>query len=113
MPIARLICLLIVMLSGCSTEPSPTPSLIAFTATWCQPRQRDKPLLAEVAQEFPVSEINIDSQRDVTAEYGVTSVPTYVIVVEGIERQRTSNLRTALHLLRIYRQLHQLHQLRP
>ena len=102
-----LLCLALVMFAGCSTDPSsaPEPDLIAFSATWCQPCQRDKPLLAEVAQEFSVTEMDIDSQREIVAQYGVTSVPTYVIRVDGVERQRTSDLRTALRVLRFLRQV--------
>ena len=85
------ICLLVLMMSsGCNYEQSPVPCLMAFTATWCQPCQRDKPLLAEVAQEFPVREIDIDSQPEIAAQYQVISVPTYVITMEGMEVQRTS-----------------------
>ena len=98
------------ILTGCSDQivsPQPGPSLVAIHATWCQPCQRDKPLLAEVAKEFPVTEIDIDSQRQLAARYSVTSLPTYIVMYGGQEIGRTNDLRSALNTLRSFNQLRQ------
>ena len=98
------------ILTGCSDQivsPHPGPSLVAIHATWCQPCQRDQPLLAEVAKEFLVTEIDIDTQRQLAARYGVSALPTYIVMLAGREVARTSNLRSALNTLRSFNQLSQ------
>jgi thioredoxin 1 len=102
--IATLVVLLV--LTGCeqNTCPTPGPSLIAFYATWCQSCQRDKPLLVEVAREFPVTEVNFDTQHDIAARYHVQVLPTYLVFSEGREVMRTMNLHTALQALHDFNQ---------
>ena len=100
----------LLVLTGCSDQilsPLPGPSLVAVHATWCQPCQRDKPLLLEVAKEFPVTEIDIDLQRQLAARYSVSSLPTYIIMSGGQEIGRTGDLRSALITLRSFNLLRQ------
>ena len=60
-----------------------------FTATWCGPWQRFKPIMQEVANEgHSVQFIDIDSQRDTAEQYNVRSVPTVVIEENGSEVNR-------------------------
>ena len=60
-----------------------------FTATWCGPCQRFKPIMQEVANEGNhVQFIDIDSQRDTAEQYNVRSVPTVVIEENGSEVNR-------------------------
>ena len=60
-----------------------------FTATWCGPCQRFKPIMQEVANEgHSVSFIDIDSQGDTAEQYNVRSVPTVVIEENGSEVNR-------------------------
>lgn len=103
--LATLVVLLV--LTGCEQQtpcPIPGPYLIAFHATWCQSCQRDKPLLAEVALEFPVTEINFDTQHDIASRYHVQVLPTYLVISGGQEVMRTMNLRTAIQSLHDFNQ---------
>ena len=60
-----------------------------FTATWCGPCQRFKPIMQEVANEgHSVQFIVIDSERDTAQQYNVRSVPTVVIEENGSEVNR-------------------------
>ena len=60
-----------------------------FTATWCGPCQRFKPIMQEVANEgHSVQFIDIDSQGDLAKQYNVRSVPTIVIEQNGSEINR-------------------------
>ena len=64
-------------------------SIKYFTATWCGPCQRFKPIMQEVANEgHSVQFIDIDSERDVAQQYNVRSVPTVVIEQDGSEVNR-------------------------
>ena len=100
--LATLVVLLV--LTGCEQSHLPGPSLIAIHATWCQPCQRDKPLLAEVAREFPVTEVDFDSQHAIAARYHVSVLPTYIVLSDGQEIMRTMNLRTAIQTLHSFNQ---------
>ena len=64
-------------------------SIKYFTATWCGPCQRFKPIMQEVANEgHSVQFIDIDSQEDLARQYNVRSVPTVVIEQDGSEVNR-------------------------
>ena len=64
-------------------------SIKYFTATWCGPCQRFKPIMQEVANEgHSVQFIDIDSEKDVAQQYNVRSVPTVVIEQNGSEVNR-------------------------
>ena len=96
--LAPLVVLLV--LTGCEPSPHHGPSLVAIHATWCQACQRDKPLLAEVARELPVTDVDFDNHRAVASKYHVGVLPTYIVLSEGKEVMRTTNLRTAIQSLR-------------
>ena len=65
---------------------SDVPVLVDFTATWCGPCKALAPIVEKLADEFQgkikVGKLDIDESPDVTARYGVRSVPT-VIVFKG------------------------------
>ena len=64
-------------------------SIKYFTATWCGPCQRFKPIMQEVANEgHSVQFIDIDSQEDFARQYNVRSVPTVIIEQNGSEVNR-------------------------
>ena len=60
-----------------------------FTATWCGPCQRFKPIMTEIANEgHSVQFIDIDSQGALARQYTVRSVPTVIIEQNGSEVNR-------------------------
>tara|TARA_B100000482_G_scaffold188210_1_gene167801 strand:+ start:782 stop:1027 length:246 start_codon:yes stop_codon:yes gene_type:complete len=60
-----------------------------FTATWCGPCQRFKPIMTEIANEgHSVQFIDIDSQGALARQYNVRSVPTVIIEQNGSEVNR-------------------------
>ena len=60
-----------------------------FTATWCGPCQRFKPIMQEVANEgHSVQFIDVDQSQDLAQQYNVRSVPTVVIEENGVEVDR-------------------------
>ena len=70
-------------------------SIKYFTATWCGPCQRFKPIMQEVANEgHSVQFIDIDSQEDLARQYNVRSVPTVIIEQNGSEVNRLIGVST-------------------
>ena len=65
---------------------SDTPVLVDFTATWCGPCKALAPIVDKIADEFhgkvKVGKLDIDANPQITAKYGVRSVPT-VLVFKG------------------------------
>ena len=63
--------------------------LIDFTADWCGPCQEMKPIVRQLqAAGYPVREVNVDRDRALAAKYRVTSIPCFVMVVDGQEVER-------------------------
>ena len=66
-----------------------------FSAQWCGPCRALTPVMNEIKGNFSnvkFEEYDIDEYSDVTEEYGVRSVPTVIIVKDGIELQRFTGL---------------------
>lgn len=60
--------------------------LIDFYADWCGPCKMLSPIVAEFAREnenVKVVKINIDENEEIAVKYGVTSIPTLVVVENG------------------------------
>ena len=60
--------------------------LIDFYADWCGPCRMVSPLVDEIAKENPeylVGKINVDTQPELAAKFGVMSIPTLVVMKNG------------------------------
>ena len=66
-----------------------------FSATWCGPCQRFKPIIQELASEgYHVATLDIDVHKDLAEQYNVRSVPTVVIEENGVEVDRVVGMQT-------------------
>ncbi|MFJ2670939.1 thioredoxin [Streptomyces sp. NPDC087525] len=63
------------------------PVLVEFTADWCGPCRQLAPVLSAVAGEqagrLKVVQLDVDSNPEVTARYGVLAMPTLMVFRAG------------------------------
>jgi thioredoxin 1 len=64
--------------------------LADFYADWCGPCQMLEPVVERIAgqTDAAVAKIDIDTNQQLAAEYGVQSVPTLVLFAEGQPAER-------------------------
>lgn len=57
--------------------------LVDFFATWCGPCQMLAPLLEEISKEVDVVKVDVDEVSELAREYGIASIPTLYLFVNG------------------------------
>ena len=67
-------------------KDSKIPVLIDFWASWCGPCQMQGPVLDDIANEYDgvkIGKINVDEEQALAMEYGISSIPTLMILKDG------------------------------
>ena len=74
---------------NCAQEigESVLPTLVDFHADWCEPCKQVKPLIKKLAQMYrgrlKVCQVEVDSEPDLCAQYGIQSIPTIILLRDG------------------------------
>ena len=70
--------------------------VLYFTAEWCNPCQRTRPVAEELNSEGIINFqfIDADSEIDMINKFGIKSVPTYILIKNGKEVKRMNGAKT-------------------
>ena len=63
--------------------------LLDFHADWCGPCRNMEPAVSQlIGAGYPIRKVNVDRERELAARYHVSSIPCYVLLVDGKEVDR-------------------------
>lgn len=71
---------------------SSQPVLVDFWADWCRPCHMIEPHVKAIASEYDgrlkVGKLNIDENPETANKHGVMSIPTLLLFVDGVPKER-------------------------
>ena len=76
---------------------SDKPVLVDFWATWCGPCRMQGPVLDEIAAEtdaIKIGKVNVDEEQMLALKFGITSIPTLMLLKDGKEADKLVGLRS-------------------
>jgi len=68
-----------------------TKKIVMFSASWCQPCRQAKPVFEKISKETPDAYfqiVDIDENRAMAQDFGVTGVPTFMLIENEEEVKR-------------------------
>ena len=67
-----------------------------FTADWCNPCKKVKPIVEEMNRESAIKfqMIDVDSEMELVKRFDIKSVPTFILIEDGVEVKRITGAQT-------------------
>lgn len=78
--------------------------LLDFWASWCAPCMMQSPIVDTVAEErsdIKVGKVNVDEQPELAAAFKIESIPTLVVIKDGITSEVLIGLHSKEQLLEV------------
>lgn len=66
-------------------------NILYFTAEWCGPCKKTRPIVEELNKEgtgIKFTIVDVDSEKELVSKFNVQKVPTFVLIKDGIEVKR-------------------------
>lgn len=83
--------------------------LVDFWAAWCGPCRVQAPVLNQVSEELTgnarVAKVNIEQQQKLAQKFKVRSIPTLIVMKNGVEIKRFVGVKTKDFLLQQIRSI--------
>ena len=75
--------------------------VLYFTADWCNPCQRTRPVAEELRRDGLIDFIFVDADTEIKLleEFGIRSVPIYILIEDGKEIKRMNGAKTRQEFL--------------
>ena len=76
--------------------------LLDFYADWCGPCRMVAPIIEEIAAErndITVGKVNVDNSPELANRFGITSIPTIIVMKNGSVANQAVGFRTKEQLL--------------
>lgn len=76
--------------------------LLDFYADWCGPCRMVSPFVDQIATEKPqyfVGKINVDNEPELASAFGISTIPTLVVMKDGVIVRQTSGARPKADIL--------------
>ncbi len=55
--------------------------MLYFTASWCGPCKAIAPMITNMIESgLPILKIDVDEQSELCQQYGINSVPTFIVI---------------------------------
>ena len=77
--------------------------ILYFSAAWCGPCRTLGPIMESVGNEVNYQKIDVDSNQDLSMQYGIRNIPTLVLVDEnGTELNRSTGVLQKQQIIDFY-----------
>jgi len=76
--------------------------ILYFSAAWCGPCKMLGPIMESLAGEINYEKIDVDTNQDLSVQYGVRNIPTLVLVENGEAVSRLTGLQQKDQILEFY-----------
>jgi thioredoxin 1 len=80
--------------------------ILYFTADWCNPCKKTRPIVEELNREQIMAKffiVDVDSEIEMTKDFEIKSVPTFVVMKDNTEIHRTTGAKTRQQLEELIR----------
>lgn len=96
----------VAVLMAATLGGEPDGIILDFSATWCPPCQQMVPTVRRLqAQGYPIRKVDYDQERQLAARYRIESLPTFVLIVRGQEKERHVGAMSELQLRQMAQQI--------
>lgn len=76
--------------------------ILYFTASWCGPCRTLGPIMESLNGQINYRKLDVDNEQDLAVKYKIRSVPTLVLVENGVEKNRMVGVQQSPEILRFY-----------
>lgn len=79
--------------------------VLYFTAEWCNPCQRTRPVAEELKREGVIDFLFVDADTEIELieKFGIKSIPAYILIEDGLEVDRMNGAKTKDEFLKFAR----------
>ena len=78
--------------------------ILYFSATWCGPCKMYAPTINEASNSVNIQKVDVDQNQQLSQQYNVRSVPTLILVENGVEKARMTGVKSLNEIKNFYNQ---------